>query len=178
MGGYELIDTSSDGCCGRKTSYTLIEVLKKVLNLVDTAILLVCVVGIDIGLIMFTNRQTAVPLFVPALYLLVTMIMMVRDVNYAFDRIYEEEPLADEDEEEDQQEDYDNLPPLINTDTDADSDDDLPPLINANEERMSCLNSMPTYVYDKNERVLAQLQKVVDETNVRNIWRRTELKVD
>lgn len=182
MGGYELIDTSSNGCCVRKSSYTFTEVLKKVLNLVDTAVLLICVVGIDIGLIMFTNRQIAIPLFVPALYLLFSMIVMVRDVNYAFDHIDNEEMMddvtvnQDEDEEdeegeEDEEDDEDDeMPPLV------DEYSDLPPLINTG--CTNCLNCLPTYTYNKNEKVLAQLQKVVDETNVRNMWRRGEMKID
>lgn len=180
MSGYELIDASSNGCCVRKSSYTFTEVLKKVLNLVDTAVLLVCVVGIDIGLIMVANIQNAIILFIPALYLLLSMVIMVRDINYAFDHLDNDE-LADDDtvneddekgenedneegENEDDEED-DEMPPLV------DEYSDLPPLVNA-DDFMNKLNGIHMRNYNNNDTVLAQLQRVVDETNMRNMLRR------
>ena len=173
MSGYQLIDTSSDGCCVRKSSYTITEVLKKVLNLVDTAVLLICIVGIDIGLIMVDNNKTAILLLVPALYVLVSMVFMVRDVNYAFDHLHDEKIEEDEAEAEAEAADEEDEDEADEEDED---EEDMPPLIDMNDSLCN-LNTF-TFTYNSNEKVLAQLQKVVDETNVRNMWRRGELKVD
>ena len=58
------------------------------------------------------------------------------------------------------------------------SADEMPSLTNPAEEFMNKLNGIRIRNYNKNDIVLAQLQKVVDETNVRNMWRRGEVKLD
>jgi hypothetical protein len=180
MGGYQLIDESGDGCCIRKSSYTLAEVLKKMFMLVDNAILLVGTTAMTYALMYSGNIGLANISVAGSSYIIVTMIIMIRDINHSFNNICEE--IEDENEEEAEAADEAEEREAADTAEEREAADeaeydDLPPLIPTNEY-LEKLNSLPIYEYNKNDIVLAQLQRVVDETNLRNMWRRGELKVD
>jgi hypothetical protein len=179
MTNYSLInDSNNTGCCNMR-KYDKHELLKKQSTMVEMAIVNTCFIIIQTAILYSKNSSDITLIAVlPIVYSICYIIVLIQQINYSIDTILEDF----EDEEEDI---YDDMPPLIplsgpvnesyydmpelvcSTELNKrfESHDDLPPLIRLSEQKSS--NKLPSESY-----VLSQLKQVVDETNARNLRRR------
>ena len=185
MTNYSLInDSDNKGCCSTR-KYDRYDLLKMQSTLVDMATVNTCVIIIQTAILYSKNYSDITLIAVlPIVYSLSYMIYLIQQINHNIDNMFED--FEDEEEEGYDEEDiYDDMPPLIPLSGPVNESyydmpelacstelnkrfekvDDLPPLIRLSEQKCSNKTSSESYV-------LSQLKQVVDETNARNLRRR------
>lgn len=166
--------------------YDRYELLKMQSTLVDVAIVNTCFILVQTAVLYSKNYSDITLIAVlPILYSLGYTIYLIQQINHNIDSIIEDFEDSEEEEVHEEEDIYDDMPPLIplsgpvnesyydmpeltcssKLNKSLESDDDLPPLIRLSEQK--------SYSKPSSElRILSQLQMVVDETNTRNLRRR------
>lgn len=191
MTNYTLInDSNNDGFCSFRR-YNRYDLLKKQSSLVDIAIINTCFTIFQTILLQSNDNKFAPYGLIPIVYTLSYMVILIRQINYNINVLCEEYEDSDYEEEDEEEDIYHDMPPLIplsgpvnesyydmpelacSTELDkkfesiAESDDELPPLYRMRDRAVESPTKAST-----ESRILSQLKQVVDETNARNLRRR------
>jgi len=186
MTNYSIIDESNNTGCFSTRKYDRHDLLKMQSTLVDMATVNTCVIIIQTAILYSKNYSDITLIAVlPIVYSLGYMIYLIQKINHNIDNMFDEFEDSDEEEGYDQEDIYDDMPPLIPLSGSVNESyydmpevacskelnksfelvDDLPPLIRLSEQK----NSTKSY---SESHILSQLKQVVDETNARNLRRR------
>ena len=187
MTNYSLInDSNKKGCCSMR-KYDKYDLLNMQSRLVDMATVNTCVIIIQTAILYSKNYSDITLIAVlPIVYSLSYMIYLIQQINHNIDNMVEEfEDSEEEGEGYDEEDIYDDMPPLIpltgpvnesyydmpelacSTELNKrfETFDGLPPLIRLSEQKSSNKLSSESHI-------LSQLKQIVDETNARNLRRR------